>query len=203
VRNVILSSVGWVAVGLGFVGGFVQFRRVRERGSDGVSLATWTLFFLLGGYWMVYGLVRAHSAVVVLGSLLVWPLQIYIVSQLAPWRHVRTVLTAVGFLGIFCVLPGLVGGWNASLVGCGVAMTLIRTPQILQLVRSAEVSGVSAASWLLGATNSVLWIGYYFLTRQPSAEIATAMALVASLVVVGLTLWRQRSEWVPAYALSD
>ncbi len=202
-RTVILASVGWVAVAIGFVGGWAQFRRVKSRGNEGVSLATWILFFLIGGYWITYGLVQAHSWIIVLGSLVVWPLQVYVIARLEPWRHGRTVLGALGFLTLLCVLPGLVGGWSASLVGCGVAMALLRLPQIVHLVRSVEVDGVSIASWVLGASNSVLWIGYYLVTHRVSALIATSLALLGNVTVAGLTLWRRRSEWTPAYVLSD
>ncbi len=161
------------------------------------------MFFLIGGYWITYGLVAAHSLVIVMGSLLVWPLQVSIVLGLQPWRRLRVVLGAVGFLTLFCIVPGVIGGWSASLVGCGLAMALIRFPQIVHLIRSPQVSGVSVSSWLLGASNSILWITYYVVSHRTSALVATALALGGNLAVSGLTLWRQHSEWRPGFALSD
>ena len=123
-----------------------QYRRVNVQGIEGVSLATWLLFSLIGGFWIFYGALSAHSPAVVLGSLLCWPLQLAIVFRLSPWRHRRGSIQAVALFLSCCVAPGFVGGWSACVYGTGLAMTLLRVPQFLALVRSRDASGVSSAS---------------------------------------------------------
>lgn len=189
--------VGAAAILVGFFGAVAQLVRVRNEGIEGVSLRTWLLFSLFGGYWISYGAFSAHSAIVILGSLVVWPVQFYIVGRLRPWRHPQALLQSVGFFALTCLAPGAVGGWSATLVGCGVGMGLLRLPQIIELVRFREASGVSVASWLLGALNALLWITYYVLVHRWGALAATAIALATNVIVASLAMWRHHQTSSP------
>lgn len=182
-------SCGWVAVGTTFGGTSVQFARARRRGVEGVSLATWTLFVLMGLFWIAYGVTRG-SATIVLGSLLVLPLQVALVVRLRPWRAWPVVARAVGFAVGFCVLPTLVWGWPGGVYGTGIAMVLNRTPQIVALVRHGDAAGVSVAMWSLGVAGAVLWVIYYQSAHLWAAMIATSLAGVASLSIALLARWR-------------
>jgi uncharacterized protein with PQ loop repeat len=177
-----------VAVALGVVGTFAQFRRVRRDGAAGVSAATWTLFCLMGGFWMAYG-TAAHSPEVVVGSLSLLPMQLSIVARLRPLDP-ATVGRAVAFFALCCVAPALVLGWDAGVLGVGVAMTVTRMPQLIELVRERDASGVSATSWYVGAAGCALWIAYYASTGMTAALAATAAAGLASLAIAGLATWR-------------
>ena len=85
----VISLISWSAVTAGTLSTVAQYRRVIATGIEGVSSATWLLFTLIGGFWIAYGSLSAHSLAVVMGSLLVWPLQLALVFRLAPWRHRR------------------------------------------------------------------------------------------------------------------
>ncbi|HEV7957942.1 MAG TPA: hypothetical protein VGP11_00625, partial [Acidimicrobiales bacterium] len=56
------DAIGWIALLLGVGSTVAQFERVRRLGTDGVSIATWTLFVLMSVFWICYG-VAVHSAV--------------------------------------------------------------------------------------------------------------------------------------------
>lgn len=197
------SACASLAVALGVVGTFAQVRRVRRDGPAGVSPATWTLFCLMGGFWVAYG-TAAHSLAVVMGSVLIWPMQAAIVNRLRPLDP-ATLARSVAFFALCCVAPALVLGWDAGVLGVGVAMTVTRLPQLIELVRERDATGVSAASWYLGVTGCALWIAYYASTGMAAALAATAAAGLTSLAIAALATWRHLgSPWprrVPALAL--
>ncbi len=182
-------ACGSLAVALAFWGTAVQYWRIRLRGIDGVSLATWTLFILMGAFWITYGVVE-RSAVIVLGSLLVWPLQAAIVVRLRPWHSLAVVARSVGFAALLCVAPTVVWGWSAGVLGTGVAMVLNRTPQIAALVRHRHAGGVSAAMWSINVVGAALWVIYYQQARLWAALASTGLAGLASLAIALLTRWR-------------
>ena len=184
--------VSWAAVTAGTLGAMAQYRRVGVLGIEGVSVATWLLFTLLGGFWISYGTLVAHSWAVVLGSVLCWPFQMSVVFRLAPWRHPRETLRAIALFLVTCVAPGALGGWSYCVYGCGVAMVLLRLPQIAELVRTRDASGVSAASWFFGVGCAVLWIAYYAYIGLRAPLIATTASGAASVAVASLTVWRHR-----------
>jgi uncharacterized protein with PQ loop repeat len=184
--------VSWAAVTAGTMAMAAQYRRVNVQGIEGVSLATWLLFSLIGGFWIFYGALSAHSPAVVLGSLLCWPLQLAIVFRLSPWRHRRGSIQATALFMACCVAPGIVGGWSACVYGTGLAMTLLRVPQFLALVRTRDASGVSSASWFIGVGCATLWIIYYWNVHLWAALIATACSGLASTVLGSMAVWRHR-----------
>jgi uncharacterized protein with PQ loop repeat len=83
-------------------------------------------------------------------------------------------------------------GWNAGLLGIGVLVVATRAPQLAQLFRARHAEGVSATSWLLGATSVSLWLVYYVATSRTAAAITMAAALVANLSIVMLAVARHR-----------
>ncbi|MDE3082091.1 MAG: hypothetical protein KGJ39_01575 [Acidobacteriota bacterium] len=183
--------LGWTAVGLGLVSSSAQLRRIALRGVEGVSLATWVIFVFMGFFWITYGVV-AHSAEVVMGSVIVMPVQLSILFRLAPWRHARVVLQSFAFFALFTIVPTILGGWSDGVYGIGLAMSLTRGPQIIELIRTEDASGVSASSWAVGAVGASLWMVYYVGAHLWAAFIATGLAGVASLTIAVLALWRHQ-----------
>ena len=182
-------SMGWLAVSSGLVGTLAQLRRVRTLGVEGVSLATWVLFVYMGSFWIAYGLV-ARSAEVTLGSLLILPLQLAILVRLKPWLRWAVPARALGYFIACCVVPTILWGWAGGVFGTGVAMTINRAPQLIELVRERDASGVSAVSWFIGAFGCSLWITYYVGAHLWAALTATACAGVANLAIALLATWR-------------
>jgi len=194
VSHSLVALISWAAVAAGTVSMWAQFRRVNVQGIEGVSLATWLMFTLIGVFWVSYGAFSAHSLAVILGSLLCWPLQASIVFRLRPWRHRRGSSQATAlFLGT-CVVPGIIGGWAWCVYGCGLAMTLLRVPQFMELLRTRDASGVSSASWFIGASCALLWIVYYWNVHLWAPLIATACSGTASVLIGLMAVWRHRQE---------
>ena len=59
--------IGWIGA---LSGGFmtaIQYVRARRVGVDGISPLTWSLFLMMGIFWMTYGL-EEHSACMVVSA---------------------------------------------------------------------------------------------------------------------------------------
>jgi len=189
--RVLADSLGWIAIVLGLWGTYVQYRRVIRQGVEGVSLATWTLFAFMGCFWIAYGFV-VHSIVIISGSVVIWPFQVGIVYRLKPWRAWGTIARSFAYAAICCAMTTILWGWQAGVYGTGVAMAINRGPQIVKLIRHADGTGVSVATWALGATGALCWVIYYESHGLWAPLVATAFAGTASLTIAVLALWRHR-----------
>ena len=188
-------TFGWVAVMLTVSGTAAQFRRVARLSIEGVSLATWTLFVFMGVFWTAYGFDR-HSAIIILGSVFSLPFQMAIVFRLRPWRRWRVVARSLAFTLVFCALPVVVWGWPGGVYGTGIVMVVNRAPQLIELVRYPDATGVSVPMWSLGVAGAICWVLYYQNTRLWAALAATACAGLASLSIALLATWRHRQARV-------
>jgi uncharacterized protein with PQ loop repeat len=183
------TVIGWLAVVLGTVGAYAQYRRINRAGVDGVSLATWVLFVLLAGFWIVYG-VTVRSWELVTGSLFVLPLQLLILYRLRPWDRWRVGVRSLVFVSLCCAGPALWWGWSGAVIGVGSAGSFTRLPQLIRLVRVGEAAGVSVGSWSMAVLVSALWIVYYAGAHLWAVLVVTTLAGSVSLVVAGLSWWR-------------
>lgn len=187
------DAIGWVALFLGVGSTVAQFDRVRRLGTDGVSIATWTLFALMSVFWVCYGLAE-HSVVVILGSAILIPFQLSIVRHLRPRQSKAIVARSCAYAFGLCVLTTCLWGWEGGLLGTGALMIINRGPQILKLLRPGSGSGVSVASWSVGAICLAGWVIYYAGQRQWAASVATGIAVLASSTIALLATWRHRQS---------
>ena len=143
----------------------------------------------MGCFWITYGF-AARSVEVILGSALILPMQLSILFRLQPWLRAAVPMRALGYFVLCCVVPTILWGWAGGVLGTGVAMTINRAPQLIELIRHADASGVSATSWFIGAFGCTLWILYYPGAHLWAALTATAFAGLANLVIGLLATWR-------------
>jgi uncharacterized protein with PQ loop repeat len=187
----VAHGVGWLAVVLTVWGSLAQFRHIVGRGATGVSLSTWTIFSYLSCFWVSYG-VEQRSAVIVLGSALVFPFQVGVVWHLKPWRSWDVFAYATLFSVLVCLVATLAWGWSAGVFGAGVAMVLTRGPQIVGLVRHPDASGVSVSMWVLSGCALGCWMIYYQNSDRWAAFASVSCAALASVVIIVLASWRHR-----------
>lgn len=188
--------VGLGGVALGGTSTFVQFRRAWRVSVDGISLVTWYQFALMSLFWISYG-TAVNSMIVVAGSAVCLPMQIFIVARLSPWARRRELGAATLFIFTCCGLSSWAFGWSIGVFGTGIAMVANRIPQIRELLRHDGDYGVSSISWAIGAACSLMWIVYYDGTRLWSPLIATAGAMAGNIVIASLAAWRHRQAESP------
>lgn len=184
-------TAGWIAVVLSVVVAYTQFKRMSERGTEGVSLATWTLFLYLDIFWILYG-IAVNSWQLIIGCGIALPLQLLIWFRLKPREQVRVSFHSLLLFCAFSILPALKWGWAGASVGAGIVGWVTRGPQLLHLVRHEGATGVSTSSWSTAATGSALWVLYYSGARLWPVMYVTAVGGLASVVVASLAVWRHR-----------
>jgi uncharacterized protein with PQ loop repeat len=189
--NDVSTLVGWIAVVMGTVTAYAQYRRMSTRGVEGVSFATWTLFIYVGIFWVVYG-VSVHSWQLVMGCSMTLPLQLLIWYRLKPWERISANIYAFIFIVACCLLPALAWGWSGAVVGVGIGGWITRGPQLIKLVRSRDAAGVSTSSWLTAGVVSGLWVVYYIGARLRPVMFVTAVGGSVSLLIAALASWRHR-----------
>lgn len=97
-------------------------------------------------------------------------------------------------LGVAGVASAVVAGVFAPVVlavamtGAGVAL---RVPQLLMLLRTPSVAGVSATTWLLGAATAACWLVVSLSKGATAVVIANTTALVATLLLLGVLAVRK------------
>jgi len=193
--GILTTGLGCTGVGLGVVITWVQLRRARTVSTDGISLSTWALFVYMSIFWILYGW-AIRSPIVTSGSLFVLPLQILIIAKLEPHRHVGTLLKTGAFIFTLSFLPVILWGWKAGCYGTAIVMVLNRLPQIVELIRSADVDGVSVGSWSIGVVACAAWLSYYVGEKLWPPFLATLLALLGNLAIVILASWRHRQHAV-------
>jgi uncharacterized protein with PQ loop repeat len=168
-----------------------QFQRVRTLGTEGIALATWLLFVLMGLFWIGYGL-HEHAPLIILGSLLIWPFQVAIVFRLAFWRQRVVCAQSLALFLLGSLAPMMFWGWSGGILGTGVVMVINRWPQMSSLLRRPDATGVSAVTWLMGVAGSSVWTSYYIADRDIAATWTNAITGVMNLGVLVLVIWRHR-----------
>lgn len=180
---------GWAGAILGLPGTVIQYRRVLKDGVEGISLATWLMFAYMCIYWIIYGWV-VHSLVMSIGSLIVFPIQLLVISHLSPLSNLKIVLSSGVFIFLCSWLPAMIWGWSAGLYGTGIAMVANRLPQLNVLIREKHVFGVSAWFWAVLSLGSLMWVVYYFNEKMIAPLVATGVTGIANLLIMSLTIWR-------------
>jgi uncharacterized protein with PQ loop repeat len=181
--------IGWTGA---LTGGFmtaIQYVRARRVGVDGISPLTWSLFLMMGIFWMAYG-IEEHSACMVVGTIMVAPVQAAILLTLGwkeTWRSMGLALITV-ILTI--LLPTVIWGWNVGAGSIGVVMVFTRLPQIIDLLRLPSVEGVSVMSWLLSSVNLGLWLYYYLVHHDTGAAISMVITIASNLLITVLAARR-------------
>jgi uncharacterized protein with PQ loop repeat len=195
------AFVGWGGAVLGTLTSAAQHVRVRRRGADGVNATTWSLFLCMSGFWLAYG-VAVRSPEIVAASVAGAPFNVALLAHLARHERRRGLWHAACAVAGVTVVPAVLFGWGAGLLGIGVLVVATRAPQLVQLVRARHAHGVSVSSWTLGVTSVALWLAYYLSTSQHAAACTMTAALACNVAIVSLTVVRHRgaASTVPALA---
>jgi uncharacterized protein with PQ loop repeat len=186
-------GIGWIAVVLTVWGTFAQFLRVLRQGIEGVSIATWLLFTYMGCFWVCYGFDQ-RSAVIVLGSAIVLPFQAGVFIRLKPWHSWAVVSRVTLYSFLVCFAPMIFWGWTAGVYGAGVTMVITRGPQLIELIRNPDATGVSVPMWSLSSAALLCWVVYYEDFHLWAAFTSVLVAGIASVAIAVLAQRRHRQS---------
>ena len=177
-----------------------QVLRAR-RDVEGLALPTWTGFIAVSTAWMAYG-VAVGDPLQLIVNVPVIILDLIIIKAVWPTTSVRTRRRSVGFAGVVLVVSVTsavaLGVTAAGLVAIVVTLAQL-TPQVVEVIRNPNPSGVSVATWLLLAGNQSVWMTYGLLDGQPL--LATNAAIMGSLALLIAVLTVQRTRRAAAVGL--
>ena len=182
--------IGLTGVGLSWVLAGAQWWRAR-RSVAGISVLTWSVFLALNATWAVYGLGVGNPYLVAngVGAAL---FNVALLWEVEPRR--QRGLLVVGVSAAVTVAAAWVGyglSWQPVAAWCLGLAIFLRWPQILRLVRSVDIAGVSLLTWAVAATNNLVWVLIAIQRNDPWLVVVNVTLTVSSLVLVVLCLWRR------------
>jgi uncharacterized protein with PQ loop repeat len=167
-------------------------RLLRSGDLAGVSPGTWTISIVLFSVWSAFAISTEY-----------WALLVANASCLAAATLIMAAGTRSGWPARWAVL-GVVGVGSAALAGVfapvvlAVVMTgagvALRIPQLLMLLRTSSVEGVSATTWLLGAATAACWLIVSLSKGATAVVIANSTALAATLLLLAVLAVRKYAK---------
>lgn len=167
----------------------VQALHTIRRGAKGVSLATWTLTLANCGFWSIYGL-KFNAISGALGSILMIPFVIYLMAKSLRFHPISSLVRSILFFLVLVGPPGLTLGWGYAMAAISSLALFTRLPQIVELIKERDASGVSSVSQVITITGSTVWVLYWLGLHKLSAALPPAATLVATVVILILAVYR-------------
>ena len=201
-----------VAIAANVLGGAMavpQARKlIRDRRTEGVSPVWAAMSMTLNVWWGVYALGVRDLAILpvsIVSVMAYLTISVALVSlhPLARRRRAAHMLVAVVAASSIPLTALLAGGWVLAGMALGAMYGIQLTPAVVQVYRSADVSGVSAATWVIALVEAALW-GIYGLHQGDLGLIALAAtgSTMSSLVLVRLFVRRPRRYRSPGYRMA-
>lgn len=185
--------LGWLAAIVGCCISIPQLLRIlRTRNLAGISVTTWQLTFGVNLAWTAHGVIVGlanmwlPNAVLALWTLLI--LRTFHMVAGVGWHR----LVGPGLaLGMVATLIDHAVGPVAFAVAAAIPSIVSLMAQLSTLIRSADLSGVSPAFYVINMTNQAIWLVWAVLTAERAVLISGTMAGALWVVsVVWLALRR-------------
>lgn len=161
----------------------------RTRVAHGLS-GTWVgLSLAMNAWWIAYATAQGLWGLlpVSTGALALYSVIAVQYTRLVGWGGARRM--AVGLLGAG-VVPAValvLGGWAATGLAIGLAYAVQFTPAVVAAVRSADLAGISPATWVMAWIEAVIWCTYGAAMGDAALTIGGGGgALMASVILVRL-----------------
>ena len=153
-------------------------RLARTGVDDGVSPMAAFNQLLSEGAWLTYGLVQARVAIWLVSAVALFP---------SGWQAlllVRRSRTA-DLVGAAAFGAAIVAAWSAGWLGAvlGASVLLTTGPQVVEALRTDDLSGIAPATWWISILDAALW-GAYGLAIGDLALVGYWAVLTACAVTV-------------------
>lgn len=190
---VIVANVLGAAMALPQAAKLHQRQRV-----DGVSPSWAAISATVNGWWAVYGIGVGDLGIVPVSVVSVMAYLAIAISLVrfgrgSAWRTSGAMVATAVAIGVVPAIAVATAGWTTAGVVLGLLYGIQLSPAVVTVYRAADVSGVSAATWLLAFFEAILW-GVYGLARVDAGLLSLALAGVAmsGLVLARLFVRRPR-----------
>jgi uncharacterized protein with PQ loop repeat len=185
--NVMLNALVISATVLGSGMALPQARQLaRTRRTDGVS-PTWVgVSMALNGWWLAYGLAASVWALVpvsVISFGLYASMAVLFVGTGGTASRRGLIIGAAG-LGMVPLPFLVVGGWELAGLAVGLCYGLQLLPAVVAVLRTRALAGVSAATWLIAWTESMLWLVYGLGVSDLALIVAGTIGVAMSTLIV-------------------
>lgn len=189
--------LGWVAATTSGARAFPQLARLRTS-SAGVS-ATSAAFTAVTAYgWVAWSAalslwpVLTSSLLTALGFSLIW----FRLKPRYPGPAAAASIAAWSLLLVLAAAYGVIFNQWGTLGWLGAVGSAVQfIPQAGRTLRSADLSGVSAGTYLLALANEVLWLAYAaYIWSVPLAAPYLLRIPVSTVILVQVTRDRRRCE---------
>lgn len=140
--------------------------------------------------WLGYGLVAQRVSIWLVSALAAFP-SAWQAAMLLPRSRRSDVYGAAAFAAAIGV------AWAAGVLGAvlGASVLVTAGPQVVRAVRSADVSGIAAATWWLSLLDAALWGAYGWVIDDMALVGYWAVLTACAVTVLGrLSLARRRSS---------
>jgi len=165
------------------------WRLFRDRSAAGVSPGTWTISVVLFSVWSAYAASIGFWALLGANvSCLVAAVLVMYAGTRSGWSRWWAALGAAGVT--LAAAAGFLAPVLLAVVMTGAGVAL-RIPQLLLLVRSKSVAGVSATTWLLSGATAACWLVVSASRGATAVIVANSTALAATLVLLGVLCARR------------
>ena len=183
----LIATVGTVAFGIP-----QAVKSTRTRSRTGVSIATWWMALIICWPWGAYGL-RVEDPFLTVTNVLAAIVAIWVLvacDTRHPWRTLMLAssATAAAFFALSLAPSVLLVGFATAV------MILSRVPQLVSVVRSSDVSGVSLTTWWLSLATASTWMLYGVLRGDAVVYIANGIAALITAALVTRLLYLQNSR---------
>lgn len=164
-------------------------RLARTGVDDGVSPMAAFNQLLSEGAWLTYGLVQSRPAIWIVSAFALLPSGWQSLLLLPRARRVD-LLGAAGF-GVAIVVA-----WSTGLLGAALGASVLVTtgPQVIEAVRSDDLSGIAPATWWIALADAALWGAYGWAIGDLALVGYWAVLTSCAVVVLARVRWTRRSR---------
>lgn len=181
--NLAMNAMVLSASVLGSAMAFPQARRlVKTRCVEGISASWIGVSLALNAWWLTYGIGADVWAVVPVSAvsfLLYVAIATLYVSGTGR-RGVPAIALGALVLGLVPVPFAVFGGWELVGIAIGLCYGLQLLPAVIGVHRTRELAGVSSATWLLAAAESLIWFVYGWAARDTALTLAGVVGVAMS-----------------------
>ena len=169
---------------------------LRTRRADGISL-TWAIVSAaVNAWWGIYAVGVADLSILPVSVVSVGA---YVAIAVGIVRYAHGAALSIGarssalimFVMIIPLFATHIGGWTAAGVVLGALYGVQLAPAVVAVYRTADVSGVSVATWVIALAEAALWGLYGFAGADVGLLTLAATGVTMSALVLARLVARR------------